>query len=119
MGVEVGKNSADEFYKTHLSFALGELGLRLEEFWLMPWCEYLIKCYAWRRMDTNEWRRARMIAFNARIGSHLDPKRLPKTEHDFLPLDDSMKKTRRASPEAMEQLRKERADYELYRANKR
>ena len=32
----------------------------------------------------------RMIAYNARIGSHLnpkDPKSVPRTEEDFLPLD--------------------------------
>jgi hypothetical protein len=37
-------------------------------------------------METEKWRRARMIGFNARIGSHIDPKHLPKSEEQFLPL---------------------------------
>jgi hypothetical protein len=65
----------------------------LEEFYDMPWCEYLIKCYAWNRIETEKWRRARMIAFNARIGSHLSAKSLPKSEEQFLPLDRRQKKS--------------------------
>ena len=64
------------FNRNHLSFALGELGLRLEEFYDMPWCEYL-KCFAWARMEKEKWRHTRLIAFESRIGSHLDPKGLP------------------------------------------
>ena len=38
-------------------------------------------------METEKWKRARMVAFNARIGSHLDSKSLPKSEEQFLPLE--------------------------------
>lgn len=66
----------------------------MEEFYDMPWCEYLIKCYAWNRIETEKWKRARMIAFNARIGSHLNPKSLPRTEEQFLPLIKKAKKSK-------------------------
>lgn len=72
----------------------------------MPWCEYLIKCYAWNRMETEKWKQARMIAFNARVGSHLDPKHLPKNEESFLPLQETHRK--KASKESLERLRQER-----------
>lgn len=57
----------------------------------MPWCEYLIKCYAYRRMQIDKWRHTRFIAFNARIGSHLDAKdskQVPRSLETFLPLDE-------------------------------
>ena len=65
--------------------------MRLEEFYDMPWCEYLIKCHAWNRIETEKWKRARLIAFNARIGSHLNPKSLPRSEEHFLPLGEKKK----------------------------
>lgn len=60
-------------------------------------------------METEKWKRARMIAFNARIGSHLDPRKLPESEEAFLPLVD---KRSGLSKEAKEQLKREREEYE-------
>ena len=34
-----------------MAFAVGELGLRLEEFYDMPFCEFRIKAYAYKRMQ--------------------------------------------------------------------
>ena len=67
-----------------VAFACGELGLRLEEFYEMPWCEFLIKSYAYNRMQEEKLRHTRLIAFNARIGSHLDPKTLPRSIDQFM-----------------------------------
>lgn len=59
-------------------------------------------------MEKEKWRRARMIAFNAMIGSHLDHKKLPKSEEAFLPLEEKQQK--RVDPAIMEELRREREE---------
>lgn len=80
-----------------MAFAVGELGLRLEEFWEMAWCEFLIKSYAYGRIQEEKLRHTRLIAYSAQIGSHLDPKKLPKSIEDFMPIDRKKKKTAGAS----------------------
>ena len=67
-----------------VAFACGELGLRLEEFYEMPWCEFLIKSYAYNRMQEEKLRHTRLIAYSAQIGSHLDPKKLPRSIDQFM-----------------------------------
>lgn len=67
-----------------VAFACGELGLRLEEFHEMPWCEFLIKSYAYSRMQEEKLRHTRLIAYSAQIGSHLDPKKLPRSIDQFM-----------------------------------
>lgn len=99
-----------------MSFALGELGLRLDEFYDMPWCEYLIKCFAWERMDREKWRHTRLIAYEARIGSHLNPKSLPANIEAYMPLK-SKKRKSKAVIEGLELLKKERDEF--YRNNRR
>jgi len=54
----------------------------------MTWAEFCIRAHAFRRIDKNEWRKVREIAYSALIGSHIDPKKLPKTKNDFIPLDE-------------------------------
>ncbi len=67
-----------------VAFACGELGLRLEEFYEMPWCEFLIKSYAYSRMQEEKLRHTRLIAYSSQIGSHLDPKKLPRSIDQFM-----------------------------------
>ena len=67
-----------------VAFACGELGLRLEEFYEMAWCEFLIKSYAYNRMQEEKLRHTRLIAYSAQIGSHLDPKKLPRSIDQFM-----------------------------------
>ena len=79
----------------------------MDEFYNMAWCEYLIKCYAWSRMEKEKWRHTRMIAYEARIGSHLDPKSLPRTIEQYMPIDG--KKTASRVPRSeIEALKRER-----------
>ena len=86
------KSNSDEEIKPFdwdsdvVAFACGELGLRLEEFLDMPWCEFLIKSYAYSRMQEEKLRHTRLIAYSAQIGSHLDPKKLPRTIDQFMPI---------------------------------
>ena len=67
-----------------VAFACGELGLRLEEFYEMPWCEFLIKSYAYNRMQEEKLRHTRLVAYSAQIGSHLYPKKLPRSIDQFM-----------------------------------
>ena len=79
-----------------MAFAVGELGLRLEEFYDMPFCEFLIKSYAYNRMQKERLRHTRLIAWSAQIGSHLDPKTMPKSIDQFMPIEDERKKKRKS-----------------------
>ena len=79
-----------------MAFAVGELGLRLEEFYDMPFCEFLIKSYAYNRMQKERLRHTRLIAWSAQIGSHLDPKKLPKSIEQFMPIGSERKKKRKS-----------------------
>ena len=44
------RNKTFDWDSDVVAFACGELGLR-EEFYEMPWCEFLIKSYAYNRMQ--------------------------------------------------------------------
>ena len=73
----------------------------------MAWCEYLLKCYAWERMEREKWRKVRLIAFEARVGSHVDPKTLPRTIEQYMPLD-GKKTVSRVPRSEIEALKRER-----------
>ena len=94
-----------------VAFACGELGLRLEEFFDMPWCEFLIKSYAYSRMQEEKLRHTRLIAYSSQIGSHLDPKKLPRSIDQFMRIGsekDSVKSNKNAKFDDMKELFKKR-----------
>lgn len=53
----------------------------------MSFAEFQIRLFAYKRVQEREWEKTRYIAFHAMIGSHSDPKRLPKSLHQFMPLN--------------------------------
>ena len=61
-----------------MAFAVGELGLRLEEFYDMAWCEFLLKSFAYHRIKENEWELQRLLNYNVLISSSVDTKKMPK-----------------------------------------
>ena len=91
-----------------MAFAVGELGLRLEEFYDMPFCEFRIKAYAYKRMQEERLRHTRMIAYYSAVGPHLDPKKLPKTIDEFMRIGNNPKKSRVS--DEMRELYKQRMD---------
>lgn len=92
-----------------MAFAVGELGLRLEEFWDMPFCEFRIKSFAYNRMQEERLRHTRLITYYSAIGSHLDPKKLPKTIDQFMPI--GQKKTKKSIiSDEMRELYRQRMD---------
>ena len=53
----------------------------------MTWAEFRIRLYAYKRLELKEWQKVREIAWNGLIGSHVNPKKLPKSKEAFIPLD--------------------------------
>lgn len=53
----------------------------------MSWSEYLIRLYGYERSENLEWIKTRRVAYASLIGSHLDPKKLPKSEMAYMPLN--------------------------------
>lgn len=86
-----------------ISFSLTELGLpSLRAVYEMTWAEYLIRLDGFRRQDRKElmyWRRA---WFNSLIGPHLDPKKLPKTESAYMPIEGEQKVVKKISDKTRE-----------------
>ena len=56
----------------------------------MTWAEFLIRQHAYKRMDKNSWYKVREIAYSALIGSHMDPKKLPKNKDLYMPLNEKI-----------------------------
>ena len=53
----------------------------------MTWAEFRIRLFAYKRQEKerNYW--SREIAYNALIGSHVNPKKLPKSREKFISLE--------------------------------
>jgi hypothetical protein len=56
----------------------------------MTWAEFCIRQHAYRRIQKNDWYKVREVAYAALIGSHIDPKKLPKSKDKFIPLDNEV-----------------------------
>ncbi len=66
-----------------------------------------MRSHAYRRMELEEWKRTREIAWSALIGSHMNPKRLPKSKERFMALSAGItKKKRQEMNEAILQAQK-------------
>lgn len=55
----------------------------------MTWAEYAIRVHAYNRIELNEWRKVREMAWSSLVGPHYDPKKLPKTINMFMPLGEN------------------------------
>ena len=58
----------------------------------MTWAEFLIREHSYNRIEKSEWCKVREIAYASLIGSHVDPKKLPKSKDKFMPLDSEVSK---------------------------
>lgn len=52
----------------------------------MSFAEFQIRLFAYKRVQEREWEKVRFIGWCSTIGSHLNPKKLPKSLNQFLPL---------------------------------
>jgi len=60
--------------------------MRLSDVYDMTFAEFQIRLFAYKRIQLREWEKVRQIAWSATIGSHQDPKKLPKTIDKFMDL---------------------------------
>ena len=60
--------------------------MRLSDVYDMTFAEFQIRLFAYKRIQLKEWEKVRQIAWSATIGSHQDPKKLPKTIEKFMSL---------------------------------
>ena len=67
---------------------MGELGIMCYDYVLdMTFAEFQIRLFAYKRMQLRDWEKVRQIAWSAFIGSHQDPKKMPKSIDKFMALD--------------------------------
>lgn len=75
----------------------------------MTWAEFRIRQFAYRREEKSRWYHTRFIAYHALIGSHYNPKKIPKSIDRFMQLDD--KKLKKLTDTQLEAMRKAQAKY--------
>lgn len=98
-----------------ISFALGELKCPSYDYVLdMTWAEFQIRAFAYRRMQEKKELLAREGAWASLIGSHYNPKKLPKSKDKFWRIgvkerkvDDRMKEAIRRAQEEYFKKKKE------------
>ena len=95
-----------------ISFALGELKTpSLSYVYGMTWAEFLIRQHAYHRIQKNEWYKVREMAYASLIGSHIDPKKLPKSKEKFIPLDSAQGNVKTISDAARKAMLKAQEEY--------
>ena len=52
----------------------------------MSFAEFQIRLFAYKRVQEREWEKVRFIGWCATTGSHMNPKKLPKSLNQFMPL---------------------------------
>ena len=52
----------------------------------MTYAEFCIRSYGYRRMQQEQWAKFRKVAFASLQAFSVDPKKLPKTEKQYMPL---------------------------------
>lgn len=62
--------------------------MRLVDVYDMTFAEFQIRLFAYKRMQKEEWRKYRLVAYNALIAPYQDYKKLPKTIDKFMDLSD-------------------------------
>tara|TARA_R110000868_G_scaffold359172_1_gene621022 strand:+ start:259 stop:504 length:246 start_codon:yes stop_codon:yes gene_type:complete len=77
----------------------------------MTWAEFLIRQHAYHRIEKNEWYKVREMAYASLIGSHVDPKKLPKSKDKFIPLDNDVNNSNSISEAARKAILKAQQEY--------
>lgn len=52
----------------------------------MSWREFQLRAYAYMKNEQNDWYKVREVAYASLIGSHMNPKKIPKSKEAFMPL---------------------------------
>lgn len=56
----------------------------------MSWKEYVLKSFAYHRMQKDKWQHTRFIAYRTTIAPYLNPKFIPKNIEQFMPLGEKI-----------------------------
>ena len=83
----------------------------------MSFAEFQIRLFAWSRCQEREWEKVRILAWYSLIGSHQNPKKLPKSINQFMSLDLD-KKTGVVSEAQVQRFKDEMSKY-LQQLNKK
>ena len=59
-------------------FVLGDLGLSVNDYYRMSWYEFVLRKTAYNKRMNIDWESTKLLAYHSLIGSHFDPKKLPK-----------------------------------------
>jgi len=76
----------------------------------MSWREYVLRSRDYEKSEKEDWIKVREMAYASMIGSHLDPKKIPKTKEQFMPFDKP--KRNKANASALERLRQLQLEYQ-------
>ena len=60
--------------------------MRLSDVYEMTLAEFQIRLFAYKRMQLEDWKKYRLVAYNALIAPYQDYKKLPKTMDKFMDL---------------------------------
>ena len=75
----------------------------------MTWAEFQIRAFAYWRLEERNDLRAREIAWSSLIGSHYNPKKLPKTKEHFWTIGE--KKESKSTIAMQEAIKQAQEDY--------
>ena len=60
--------------------------MRLSDVYDMTFAEFQIRLFAYKRMQLEDWKKYRLVAYNALIAPYQDYKKLPKAMDKFMDL---------------------------------
>ena len=61
----------------------------MEQFYRMSWREYTLKSFAYHRIEKDDWRKVRLMAYYTRYAPYIKTERIPNIEQ-FMPLGDKV-----------------------------
>lgn len=62
--------------------------MRLSDVYNMTFAEFQIRLFAYKRMQLEDWKKFRLVAYNALVAPYQDYKKLPKTMDKFMNLSE-------------------------------
>lgn len=65
--------------------------MRLSDVYDMTFAEFQIRLFAYKRMQLEDWKKYRLVAYNALVAPYQDYKKLPKTMDKFMDLSEGKK----------------------------
>jgi len=85
--------------------------MRLSDVYDMTFAEFQIRLFAYKRMQLEDWKKFRLVAYNALIAPHQDYKKLPKNIDKFMDLSGGKTQQKGVSDIQKERFLQEYAKY--------